>query len=256
MKRLVLLILVAFVAVGGGVGCAKKKGGDANVPVPEGDRGGDPDSSGGGGGDNGNLDDNETSLSASKALLADFFFQQPVNNPTNKRFAMSLGEDGNGGYAGEVRIAFDDGGASREAVLSTSHPHYTGVSDSSNNVWFNYNGQMVWHGLFQDRFGAVVVVIDSSIDQGDGQASELVGGSVWYQNFTSAIPPQGPMQMCWNLRAGPYDCRTFIVNGYVSTTSSLYPNNYAPENSTTPYRGPYKKLGSFSGLIRSAVFGE
>lgn len=262
MKQVVLLILVAFVAMGGGFGCAKKKGGDANVPLPEGDRGGgNPDTSGGGNGPGGgDLDDSETNLASTKAQLAQFFFQAPVNNPTNIKFAMSLSNDGGNGYGGEVRISFDDNGQHREAVLSSSHPHYTGVYDASLNVMSTWNGVHAWHGIFQDRYGAVVVVIDGSVSQGDGQASEMVSGSVWFQNFQSAVPPQGPMKMCWQITAGPYNCSTWLVGSgssmRVDTYSSLFPTTSWPADNVNYARPAYRKLGNFSGLLRSEVFGE
>jgi len=250
MKRFLYIICALTLAVTAG-GCAKKKSsgsptvGDSAVPTPP-----------RGGGSGGNKDGNEVDLvieggstQTRRARLAELFFQEPVNNPSNIRFGMALAKEG-GGYSGEVWVSFSDNGRKREAEFSTNHPWYGSTSDNSPNYWFTWNGQPAFHGFFQDPYGAVVVVIDQAISLGDGQPSAIVGGSVWFQNFAYAIPPQGPARMCWQIQIGPYDCRTFIVGDWVQTTSALYPNNSGPN------RPAYKKLGSFGGLIRQAAFGD
>ena len=192
------------------------------------------------------------SLNVTGSALSSFFFQSPPNNPTNVRFKMKIGPETQG-YSGEVTISFLDGGVQRSATMSTTHP-WSGHSDPTKNVWSNFGGKVAWHGFFQDYYGAVVVVIDQSAGLGDGSAS-LVGGSVWFQNFDGALPPEGPARMCWEIQIGPYDCRTFISggtgdNGYTDTASSLYPNNHGDD------RPAYRKLGDFLGLNKHAAMGD
>lgn len=268
MKRVMILIL-AFATLTTGAGCAKKKGSvAADAPPVVCDRGladcgGVGPGAPGGGGSGGPIEygaDTEVPLALEGGLarLKQFFFQSPVYNPQNLRIGMVVGDEGNGGYGGEVWVSFEDNGRTRSAVLSTSHPHYTGVSDSSKNVWFQNpaNGETVWHGLFQDVYGSVVVVIDDALNLGDGSPSELVGGSIWFQNFGYTMAPQGPMKMCWQISIGPYDCRTFLVGSKVVTTSSLYPTTYGDGDNSIPARKPYVKLGEFYGMPRAAAMGD
>ncbi len=257
MKR-VMMIVLAIAAVTTGGGCAKKKGG-ASVPPVVCDRGdcsgAVPGAPGGGGGPVSFGTQSEVPLSiTSLSTFKDFFFQQPVYNPQNIRVGMGIGQEQTNQYGGEVWVSFEENGRTRSAVLTTYHPQGTGVSDSSKNVWFTYGGNQVWHGFFQDVYGAVVVVIDSAMGLGDGDPAAVVGGSIWYQNFGYTGAPQGPLQMCWNISLGPYDCRTFISGGKVVTTSALYPNNYG--NNSNPPRQPYKKLGDFYNMPRAEAMGN
>jgi hypothetical protein len=259
MKR-VMMIILAIAVVTTGTGCAKKKGSASTPPVVC-DRsdcsGALPGAPGGGGGPVSYGAQSEVPLNiTSTATLREFFFQSPVNNPQNIRVGMGVGQEQTNQYGGEVWVAFEDGGQTRLAVLTTYHPQGTGVSDSSKNVWFtdSGSGQQVWHGIFQDVYGAVVVVIDSAMGLGDGDPAAVVGGSIWFQNFGYTGAPQGPNQMCWNISIGPYDCRTFLSGGKVVTTSSLYPTTYG--NNSNPPRQPYKKLGSFYNMPRAEAMGN
>jgi hypothetical protein len=120
------------------------------------------------------------------------------------------------------------------------------------NGWVNQGGKSVWKGFFQDRWGAIVLIIDKQISTGDGQPAKFVGGSVWFQNFNNQYypnnPVQGPLAMCWEISRGPYDCRSFLVNNYVSMTSSYYPTTRGPDKTVN-----YQMLGTFNGIAASAA---
>jgi hypothetical protein len=261
MKRVMMLIL-AIAVVTTGTGCAKKKG-SASVPPVVCDRGdcsgvvpGLPGGGGGGPGSYGTASEVPLSIT-SLATFKDFFFQQPVYNPQNIRVGMAVGQEQSNQYGGEVWVSFEENGVTRSAVLTTYHPHGTGVSDSSKNLWFNNAAtsyQNAWHGIFQDAYGAMVVVIDSAMGLGDGDPAAVVGGSIWYQNFGYTGAPQGPEKMCWQISIGPYDCRTFLSGGQVVTTSSLFPTTYG--NNSNPPRQPYRKLGSFYNMPRAEAMGN
>src|SRR5690606_27474375 len=76
-------------------------------------------------------------------------------------------------------------------------------------------GQAGYHGFFQDRYGAIIIVIDSLNDLGDGQGPTSGNGRIYFKNWENgAIPgqwPWGPLSptSCWFISAGPYDCRTW-----------------------------------------------
>lgn len=252
MKRVLMTLLIAA-SFGMNLGCAKEKksaamspAAPAAPPFPTTPRG---DGTGGV-----TYNSSEVPLSVeSRSRLAEFFFNEPVNNPTNIRIGMEVSVEGNG-YGGELWIKFEDNGSAREAVLKTQHPWYSGVSDASQNQWFQAGSQTVFKGFFQDQYGAVVVVIDNTINQGDGSPSEYLGGTVYFQNFQKTVwqnPLQGPMRMCWQIERGPYDCRANLVVGAKSQSS---PTGLYPVEAAADYDTPYKRLGSFFNMARSQAF--
>lgn len=257
----VVIILLAFSCVTSGIGCAKAKK-SAAVPAPAATPPpGTAPPPPRGDGDTGTTNEgNEAELKIEGGTqlqrnqrLGELFFNDPINSPVNIRVGVSLAPQGSG-YGGEVWIKFEDGGRTREASLSTYHP-YSNASDTSKNIWFQFNGKTVFHGFFQDAYGAIVLVVDNAVSLGDGTPAELVGGEIWFQNFGDAWYPQGPNKMCWQIRNGdadtvPYDCRTFMNGGDVHTTQALYPDTHGEG------RPAYKRLGKFSGLLRSAAFGD
>lgn len=181
-------------------------------------------------------------------------YPNAVSNPQNIQMNISTANSGSG-YAGTVVVSFIDngnGGALRSANLSTNHPYYGTTSNASYNNWVTVGTQTVWHGFFQDAFGAVIVVIDNAIGLGDGSSS-TVSGSVWFQNF-GGTGIQGTQKMCWQITIGPFDCRSFLTaidyDSLPVSSSSVYPQNAGPD------RPAYTKLGSFYGMNRSQALGE
>lgn len=263
MKTLRTALMMSLMVVSL-IGCAKQKA-YVSPPVPE------------RGSDIAPPEDIEQPLSGtntvalsnvSTSTLRSFFFKNPPNNPTNVRVVVELSPNSEG-IGGEIRVQFDDNGVTRQAVLTSNHP-YSNISDSSLNQWFTYNNNQVFHGIYQDSAGAVVLVVDSVLSQGDGGGSSILGGSIWFQNFGYTNAAQGPNKMCWEIQIGPYDCRTFLQGGVdqkydkavVNTYSSLEPTTRTlGGDATNTYNGSfggdrpkYIKLGTFSGLLRSSAF--
>lgn len=186
-------------------------------------------------------------FNANVGALRQMFYQSNPPSPTNIRINIDVSRKSE-----SVIISFVDRGYIREAALGVQHP-YSGKIDEQYNGWVNINGQSVYKGFFQDQYGAIVLVIDRALSQGDGQAGSILGGSVYFQNFYESpyqAPYQGPLEMCWNIKRGPYDCRTFLISGAVNMLKSLYPdpNDYGPNRSFG-----YTKLGDFDGLNRTAA---
>lgn len=152
--------------------------------------------------------------------------------------------------ANSVTLSYIDSSGLHQAPFGTINPTYSATSDASFNKWYTDQGAttQTWKGFFQDSQGAVIIIIDQFTNLGDGTTSDLVGGSIWFQNFGPAYAFQGPLAMCWQISLGPYDCRTWLVNNNVDPTSNHYPNNHGP-NATMSY----EKLGTFTGLSRSAA---
>lgn len=179
------------------------------------------------------------------ALSRLFYNSRPVS-ATNPRINIDLQSTGSA-----VTVSYVESGVLHQAVFGSINPTNSSVVDTSLNGWVSQNGGNVWKGFFQDSFGAIVLVIDKSVEQGDGTATSILGGSVWFQNFQQSNyqnPIQGPNKMCWQITAGPYDCRSFLVNNVINMTSSLYPTTRGPNK--TSY---YEKLGDFGGIDRTAA---
>lgn len=187
-------------------------------------------------------------LLTSTATLAKMFFNSLPNNPTNIRINIDLNR-----ASDAVIISYIDNGRVFEAGFGGSHPYNASVSGTKQSGWATHNGQPVWKGFFQDNYGAIVVVIDSTLNTGDGTPAQFIGGRVYFINFPTGWPyaPQGEMKMCWDITLGPYDCRTFLQNNTIVWGSSLNPQNAGP-TVTEAGRG-YQLLGSFTGMSRVAA---
>ncbi len=196
-------------------------------------------------------------FTADVGALRKMFYQSNPPNPTNIRINIDLSRKSEG-----VIISFIDRGYIREAAMGVQHP-YAGTTHEQYNGWQNINGQSVYKGFFQDQYGAIVLVMDRMLSQGDGQAGNILGGSVYFQNFYESpyqAPWQGSMKMCWEISRGPYDCRTFLMgptnkakndpSWIIQMVKSLYPD---PNDYGTNRTFGYTKLGEFDGLNRSAA---
>ncbi len=240
----ILLLTVSMVFI---QGCAKeRKAVEEPTPVVDEDRfdetptppSGDDTSQG-----------NKVPLTITSTSTMEDYTLRPLNDPQNISIEINLDDfsDGDGKFGGRISISYTDNGNlySSDQRTTYSGSQYGSSGDAQYNIWFTSGGDQVWHGFFEDAFGAIVVVIDEVIDLGDGGVGDLVGGSVWFKNFGATYAPKPPMTRCWFIRRGPYDCRTFMSGGGVSTTSSVNPNN-----------GGYRKLGNFTGLSKSQAFNE
>lgn len=169
----------------------------------------------------------------------------PLNNPNNFKLTVALEDAGNGRYAGSVKIAYQDTGAQYEgkfeAGTGTNQDIYklkdAGLMEAEFNRWFIINGQYYFSAYFQDAYGAIVLVFDSYVNQGDAQGTGVVSGSVYYKNFAQSYAQQSPYRKCWYIYSGPYNCRSSVVM-----------------DKSSPYPGDgYRKLGTFSGLSKAAA---
>ena len=196
--------------------------------------------------------------------LSQMFYNSYPNNPTNIQINIDLSRT-----VDSVIISFVDGGKVVEAGLGTQFPDGTNTN-SSYNGWVTEGSSRNYKGFFQDKYGAVVVVIDKVLNTGDGTASALVGGSVYFQNFGDNPAADSKCQsgqpahyngwtyvpdtcmasqlMCWQITYGPYDCRTFLSGSSVAMTSTAYPTNRGPTRTKS-----YVKLADFAGMSRAAA---
>lgn len=195
----------------------------------------------------GNTTSNEVTLNVvSVQELNSYVGSYPVNNPSNVRLKVNLSEVHAGRFGGNIQITYTDNGVLHsgnfETCLSSNcvnskYDSYgtsrdNGKSEAGYNYWFAKAGKQVFSGFFQDNYGAIVLVIDQVVDQGDGQGGKVVGGQIWYRNYAKSFAQPSTLRACWFVYAGPYDCRSNMV----INKSALYPTD------------AYRKLGDFSGL--------
>jgi hypothetical protein len=190
----------------------------------------------------------------STAALAQMFFNANPNTPTNIQISLNLTDSSRSAV---ISYLESTSGQTVEAAFGTINPTGGAAGNTEYNGWVNQSGTEIWKGFFQDQFGAIVLIVDSIQSQVNGQPV-LAGGSVWFQNFNQAPPNnpvQGPLKMCWEITAGPYDCRTFLLANYqVDMTSSNYPltGNIGPNASMS-----YVELGTFAGVnLTTAGFSD
>jgi len=173
----------------------------------------------------------------------------PLNNPTNVRINVNLVDVGGGHFGGQVKLAYEDAGkyyegyfaagtGKNQSFTSSGTSKDNGLYHAQYNTWFEGGGK--FSGYFQDAYGAVVLVIDSVVSEGDAQGNAYVSGSLWFKNFTKSMAPQGSERYCWFIYAGPYNCRSETV----MSKSNVYPSD------------GYRRLGTFTGLTKSKAFNQ
>lgn len=174
---------------------------------------------------------------------------RPMNNPQDIKVNLNLRKYGSNSYGGTVTVSYKEDGNRYEGSFTS------GSSSDSNkyNIWFTKGGQKVYHGFFEDYMGGLVVVIDRTIDLGDGGSTDdRAGGSIWFKNFKLTYAPNPlygylpgfgrPQTYCWFISLGPYDCRAWKTDRGVETTRAVEPDN------------GYLKLGEFDGMSLKEAF--
>jgi hypothetical protein len=172
-------------------------------------------------------------------------FKDGSNSYTDTFSSKWLG-DGNCGIYGDCNTVDNNTQNHKYNLLTTDYPEM--------------RGNVGYHGFFEDTRvprlvpptpyqplfgGAVILVIDSTNDSGDGQGPTSANGSIWFKNYVGNYP-MGPLPYtnCWFISSGPYDCRAWKSNGKVNTKASIYPDN------------GYVKLGSFINLDIKKAFND
>ena len=251
------------------VGCAEEKKSATDTPALAVDcartscdtgTGGTPTAPGGtgsGSDGSGGYYSGSTASITSVQNLSSMFFNSYPNAPTNVQVNIDMNRT-----LDAVIVSYVDGGKVVEAGLGTRFPNGSRENNQYNG-WVTEGSARVYKGFFQDKYGAVVVIIDKVLNAGDGSAAPYVGGSIYFQNFgdnpgadsacQSGDPRYGTcfarQLMCWEITAGPYDCRSFLVSNTVIMPSAVNPLGTRGPTRTKSYQ----KLGDFNGLSRAAA---
>lgn len=223
------------------------------------------------------------------ALAAYVGNPHPVNNPQDMRISVKLAETSAGSnmYYGQVMLSYHDNGqyyTGRFRTENTTNPtgskyvsaptFYAGYPHAYYNNWFAWQGKAAFHGFFEDSYGAVMLVIDAFVDQGDGAGASQLSGSIWFKNYAATQFQKNQHGIpCWFMTAAAYDCRTFLEagappggissDGNLVSNSALYPTDskwwtsrsshpYIPEE---PARG-WRRLGTFGDLNKAKAFSQ
>jgi hypothetical protein len=170
-----------------------------------------------------------------------------LNDPTGLQLNVVLEKRGDG-WGGRIMTGFYNNGDFHEYTMvngdTSTYSNTSLVEAAKYNVWFESNGDAVWHGFFQDNYGGIVLVFDQMESPGDGQPPTSVSGSVWFKNLGNYEGSNFPPTHCWFISIGPNDCRAWKSGNSVSTTTAVNPDN------------GYTKLATFSNLDIVEAFGE
>lgn len=254
MKKQLFLIFLASMV---GFGCSNKTStatppatdpvtGNPGMPNPVDP--GAPSGGGTGGGLASSGGDTVNFVPVDFATFNSYVGLHPINSPKNIKISVDLKNNGSLRFYGAIRISYEDNGQTFTGTFESGEGKNQTISglkdndvmESVYNYWFNKDGKTVFTGMFQDPYGGIILVIDKSVDQGDGQGTGYVSGSVYFKNFAQSMAQQSPYRRCWFIYEGPYDCRsTEIMN-----KSALYPSTAQG----------YRKLGTFTGLLKAKAF--
>lgn len=164
----------------------------------------------------------------------------PLNNPTNFKINIKLSlVSGTYLLGGAIKIGYTDNGSWFQGTFKTglstnvkcSGCDDNGSYEASYNYFFMSEGKRVFTGYFQDRYGAIVLVLEPATGSGDGDGGTYKG-SVYYKNFAQSLAPQSPYRQCWFIKGGPYTCGSYAVHTKSSITNI----------------DQYTKLGTFTGI--------
>ncbi len=206
----------------------------------------------------------------------DFRLGEPVNSMDDireLRVYVKLNKTNNNRYAGNVTIAYDD--LERDSFREVKFK--SGKDDNARyNVWFKKSGTDYFHGFFQEKYGALILIVDSvtpTVESRDTSTqSTLYNGSIWVMQFRTTFKgknscnnhdqkyvfqynkelqvgqerlpmPSELKYRCWFMTNGPYDCRTWRSGQGVDTFKDIYPDSC------------YEKMGTFIGLDILKAFG-
>lgn len=161
-------------------------------------------------------------------------------------------------YEGEISLSyyqkFHDGSRRRyEDVFETGYEYedvrynyaYIQRSSSSNSAPL-----YVWKGFFQDDHGSLIVILQGGLGDDGTLEFDLANGSVWYRNWPAQCTRGSlPSKKCWNIWAGPYDCRAWEQGKGMDIHRALLPasSSYSCGSLGTD-NDSYRKLGDFKNL--------
>lgn len=143
-----------------------------------------------------------------------------LNNPQNIKININLNHVEAARYGGNVTISYTDNGMYRSGVFYAGtgrNPTYKNMYDNNKleseyNYWFNWQGQKVFTGFFEDQYGAITVTLTPVVTGGGNDAEPLnikYKGAIYFKNFS--VAKSTPYRSCWHIYNGPNDCRSNVI---------------------------------------------
>ena len=110
--------------------------------------------------------------------------KHPLNDPKDFHLVVDLTQiSGTGRYSGTVNIKYTDTGINYNGVFKATadkNEDYCckskddGKYDAEYNYWFKLNNKTVFAGFFEDDAGAIILIIDSTLNTGDASGAGYV----------------------------------------------------------------------------------
>jgi hypothetical protein len=182
-----------------------------------------------------------------------------LNNPSNVKININMKKiSGTSFYAGKIQIGYNDNGRFWYGSFSVGEGRNTNcpkcrdnnLYKAAPNFWTRINGVSTFMAYVQDKWGALIIVMEPETAGADGEAGGLLKGRIYYRNFAKDLLPQYDLnpqspyyrdRECWYIYSRDYAC---------------YSNNMSQKLSSTDFSdGTFKLLGSFSGARRDKALG-
>lgn len=170
----------------------------------------------------------------------------PLNNPSEFKINILLTASADNGnlFGGRIRIGYNDAGTWYQGTFETgagknvecSQCRDNGEVEAKYNYFYDASGKHVFSGFFQDRYGALVLILEPDSGSGDGDSGSYKG-TIFFRNFNQALSTQSANRKCWFIYNGPYICGSNAVYNKSSYTAI----------------DSYTKLGTFSGIEISKI---
>jgi hypothetical protein len=195
--------------------------------------------------------------SYSQSLLETYAGRR-INNPKNIRVTLDVFNVADAGkpkqYGGTFKISYEEDYNGSTRTVTGSFDSGTSINDTKYNKFATTGGTQKLKLFFQDTLGGIIVSIEP-ISVNDLET--LYKGRVYFRNFDFNIcanpPPwmgaecavQSPSK-CWNISAGPYDCRAYLSGSSVRPDIVDLPGFGSKPSG---YTGPgYQQLFTFTNM--------
>lgn len=257
LHNLLKSMLVVALAVTANVGCSKKETKSSTYnPIPE-----DTESVGGVG--NVTYAGGTAPVDSFSQSLLETYAGRRINSPKNLRVTLDVFNVADSGatpqYGGTFKITYEESYNGGTRTVSGNFNSGTSIHDTKYNKTYNTGGVDKVKLFFQDNLGAIIVSIEP-INVNDLETK--FKGRVYFRNFDFGVcsnpPPwmgatcnvQSP-QKCWNISAGPYDCRAYMSGGKVRPDIVDLPGFGSDPDG---YNGPgYQQLFTFTNMDLDAA---
>ncbi|MES2769634.1 MAG: hypothetical protein V4596_10870 [Bdellovibrionota bacterium] len=251
LHNLLKSTLVMALALSATAGCSKKETKKAADNIPDDTQGVD---------DAGNVvyDGGTAPVDSFSLSLLETYAGRRINNPKNLRITLDVFNVANTGatkqYGGTFKISYEESYNGGTRTVSGNFNSGTSIQDTRYNKFYNTGGTEKLKLFFQDNLGAIIVSVEA-INVNDLETKYK--GRVYFRNFDFGVcsnpPPwmaaqcniQSPSK-CWNISAGPYDCRAYMSGKNVKPDAVDLPGYGSDPDG---YNGPgYQQLFTITNL--------